>query len=85
MARALLTCRTDTPVAQGVPACVTLLPNCVVQAIALNLFQFLQSFSSGSSQDSLAMPANLIDRWFTRFQEKFRKDPEFFMRHAAAP
>ena len=55
----------------------------MLQAIALNLFQFLQSFSSGGSQESLAMPASLIDRWFTRFQEKFRKDPDFFMRHAA--
>jgi protein Hikeshi len=48
--------------------------------VAFNLFQFMQSFSSRAANDQLVVPGNVIDRWFTRFQEKFRKDPDFLAR-----
>ena len=43
--------------------------------VALHLYNFLSSFSA-----SAALPADLIDRWFKRFQDRFQRDPEFLTR-----
>ena len=48
--------------------------------VAFNLFRFMESFSSKAAGDQLVVPGNVIDRWFTRFQEKFRRDPDFLAR-----
>ena len=48
--------------------------------VAFNLFRFMESFSSKVAGDQLVVPGNVIDRWFTRFQEKFRRDPDFLAR-----
>jgi len=52
--------------------------------VALDLFRFLESFNSGCvtqvTSDQLVVPANFLDRWFTKFQSKFRRDPDFLTR-----
>jgi protein Hikeshi len=48
--------------------------------VAFNLFRFMESFSSQSGGDQIIVPTNVLDRWFTRFQEKFRRDPDFLAR-----
>lgn len=44
-----------------------------------NLFHFMQSFSS-SSNGMLVVPVNILNQWFTKFQERFRVDPDFLDR-----
>uniref|UniRef100_A0A7S0UKF1 Hikeshi-like C-terminal domain-containing protein n=1 Tax=Polytomella parva TaxID=51329 RepID=A0A7S0UKF1_9CHLO len=48
--------------------------------VATDLFRFLQSFQTVQMGDRIVAPANALDRWFVRFQEKFRKDPDFLTR-----
>ena len=50
--------------------------------IALNLFNYMQSFDEGSSSNRgvLTVPANIFERWMKRFEEKYAKDPNFFLR-----
>lgn len=52
--------------------------------VALDLFRFLESFSAGTvvGPDQLVVPANFLDRWFVKFQNKFRCDPDFLTRDA---
>jgi len=54
------------------------------KGVALNLFHFMESFGTGArAGDALLMPANVIDRWFTKFSERYRRDPDFFMRNVS--
>eukprot|EP00898_Chlorokybus_atmophyticus_P003794 jgi/Chlat1/4415/Chrsp29S04545 len=52
------------------------------KSVAMDLFRYLESFASQVPQvgDNLVVPTNILDRWFTRFQDKFRRDPEFLTR-----
>lgn len=54
----------------------------VAQKIALDLFKFMQSFDTGTSGSSTMMvvPNNIFDRWFQRFENRFRRDPNFFLK-----
>lgn len=53
----------------------------VAQKVAMNLFQFLQSFDSGrGGPGQMMVPNNIFDRWLGRFETKFRRDPNFFLR-----
>lgn len=47
--------------------------------VAFNLFRFIESFGSRSG-DQIIAPSNVIDRWFLKFQQKFRRDPDFLAR-----
>jgi hypothetical protein len=52
------------------------------EKIASDLFRFMQSFDTGAAGSSMmAVPTNLFDRWFKRFEHKFRRDPNFFLRN----
>jgi hypothetical protein len=55
----------------------------VAQKVAEDLFQFMLSFDSGHQQPAAMMvvPKNIFDRWFQRFQNRFQRDPNFFLRH----
>ncbi len=52
--------------------------------------KFLESFSMGhgvtpamaAGTDHLVVPANFLDKWFQKFQAKFRRDPDFLTRNA---
>lgn len=41
----------------------------------------MESFNEGTLGDRLLLPSNVLERWFKRFDEKFRRDPDFLMHH----
>lgn len=41
-----------------------------------NLFNFMQSFC-GVDGSRLVVPMDILDRWFKKFQEKAKRDPDF--------
>jgi len=71
----------------------------VAKKIAMDLFNYLQSFDSSSSTTDaststnangtsgtvksgwMMVPMNVFERWFTRFENKISRDPNFFMKH----
>ena len=50
--------------------------------IALNLFRFIESFSQGPSRDGnfLRCPQDVLDRWLSRFDDKYSRDPNFILK-----
>ena len=59
--------------------------------IAQDLFNFLQSFAHAAADarqmlanvnpsEVLVVPANVIDRWITRFDQKYQRDPNFYLK-----
>ena len=51
--------------------------------IALDLFQYMASFSSSSSPAGMmAVPTNIFDRWMERFERKYRLDPNFMLKQS---
>lgn len=57
----------------------------VAQKIASDLFRFMQSFDTGSAAGSgmMVVPLNIFDRWFQRFENRFRRDPNFFLKQSS--
>jgi hypothetical protein len=53
----------------------------VAQKIATDLFQFMQSFDTGAVGGMMTVPTNIFDRWMKRFEARFRRDPNFFMKN----
>ena len=54
----------------------------VAQKVAMDLFKFLQSFDDGrGGPGQMMVPNNIFDRWLGRFESKFRRDPNFFLRN----
>mmetsp|Transcript_21496 Transcript_21496/g.32876 ORF Transcript_21496/g.32876 Transcript_21496/m.32876 type:complete len:203 (+) Transcript_21496:417-1025(+) len=53
----------------------------IARKIATDLFNYLQSFDD-VMQDSgiMTVPTNVFERWIKRFEMKFRRDPNFFMK-----
>mmetsp|Transcript_16145 Transcript_16145/g.19115 ORF Transcript_16145/g.19115 Transcript_16145/m.19115 type:complete len:255 (+) Transcript_16145:79-843(+) len=52
--------------------------------IALDLYNFLQSFDDGGSARTagwMTVPTNVFDRWYRRFETKIVRDPNFFMKN----
>nr|ABK25938.1 unknown [Picea sitchensis] len=41
-----------------------------------NLFNFMQSFCTMDS-NKLVVPTDILDRWFKKFQERAKRDPEY--------
>ena len=53
----------------------------VAKKIAIHLFNFMQSFdTNNNSNGTMTVPVNVFERWLTRFQNKYRLDPDFFMK-----
>ena len=49
--------------------------------IAKDLHNFMSSFSADSgSSDTLIVPSNIFNRWMQRFEDKYRRDPNFMMK-----
>jgi hypothetical protein len=54
--------------------------------IAMKVAQDLQSYMSSFTQqiqsmgEMLVLPANVVDRWIERFEQKFNRDPSFLMK-----
>jgi hypothetical protein len=53
------------------------------QKIALDLFQYMASFSNAASTDKslMVVPANIFDQWMERFDRKYKIDPNFMMKN----
>lgn len=51
--------------------------------IALDLFQYMTSFSTGDSSTTgmIVVPMNVFDKWMERFERKYRIDPNFMMKN----
>jgi ribulose-phosphate 3-epimerase len=41
--------------------------------VAMDLFRFMESFSKGVSGDTLILPTDCLERWFAKFDDKFRR------------
>ena len=52
----------------------------VAKKIAKNLFTFMQSFDDTNRPGWMTVPTNVFERWLTRFENKSRVDPNFFMK-----
>ena len=52
----------------------------VAKKIAMDLFNFMQSFDTGGGAGNMVVPKNVFERWITRFETKARFDPNFFMK-----
>jgi protein Hikeshi len=54
----------------------------IAQKIASDLYRFMQSFdgAGGNNKGHIVVPTNIFDRWFQRFENRFRRDPNFFLR-----
>ena len=52
------------------------------KGIAMNLFHYMESFEKRSIDGGnfLVLPSNALDKWLTRFEAKYRRDPNFFMK-----
>ncbi|EQC42798.1 hypothetical protein SDRG_00519 [Saprolegnia diclina VS20] len=48
--------------------------------IAVDLFNFMSSFSTSTDRSLMVIPTNLLDRWIERFEAKYRRDPNFMMK-----
>eukprot|EP00547_Thalassionema_nitzschioides_P001678 CAMPEP_0194212434 /NCGR_PEP_ID=MMETSP0156-20130528/12314_1 /TAXON_ID=33649 /ORGANISM="Thalassionema nitzschioides, Strain L26-B" /LENGTH=205 /DNA_ID=CAMNT_0038940259 /DNA_START=93 /DNA_END=710 /DNA_ORIENTATION=+ len=54
----------------------------MAQKIATDLFHYMQSFDNGSAgHGKLVVPTNIFDRWMKRFESRFQRDPNFFMKN----
>lgn len=56
------------------------------QHVARDLFTYLGSFSQmiPTYGERLVIPADALDRWLRRFEDKFRRDPNFLLQRGAA-
>lgn len=53
----------------------------VAQKIASDLFTYMRSFDTGgASNQQMVVPTNVFDRWLQRFESRFRRDPNFFLK-----
>ncbi|KAK9820001.1 hypothetical protein WJX72_004989 [[Myrmecia] bisecta] len=46
--------------------------------VAMDLFHFMESFSTGNG-NQLLLPSNALEQWFTKFNSKFQRDPDFLL------
>lgn len=54
----------------------------VAQKIAQDLYNFMQSFDTGGGggmNGTMVVPQNIFERWWKRFENKSRRDPNFFL------
>ena len=49
----------------------------IAKCIARDLFDYLQSFNSSPNAQVLQIPAKYLDKWLVRFENKYRRDPDF--------
>jgi hypothetical protein len=48
--------------------------------IALDLFQYMNSFSQSGQSGMMLVPTGIFDKWMERFDRKYRLDPNFMMK-----
>lgn len=50
--------------------------------IAMDLFNYMTSFSTSTNQAYMTIPTNLLDKWMERFEAKYRRDPNFMLKNS---
>ena len=56
------------------------------KCVAQNLYNFMGSYGNDpnvnymNNSQYLVVPQNFLDKWFLKFEDKFRKDPNFILR-----
>ncbi len=54
--------------------------------LAVRLARCLQeSFPMSPRGDALLVPTNVLEHWYRKFEDKFRRDPDFLLRAPPAP
>jgi hypothetical protein len=52
--------------------------------VGLDLFRYIESFAQRAGNAmAIALPAGALDAWWTKFEAKFRRDPEFLLHKRA--
>lgn len=56
----------------------------VAQKIAQDLYNFMQSFDTGGAvgNQQMVVPSNIFERWWKRFENKSKRDPNFFLKNS---
>ena len=56
----------------------------VAQKIARDLYNFMQSFDTGGAvgNQQMVVPQNIFERWWKRFENKSKRDPNFFLKNS---
>ena len=47
--------------------------------VARDLFNFMASFNTNSNTSYMTVPTNILERWVKRFEEKYERNPRFFL------
>ena len=48
--------------------------------VAMDLYHFMESFNVGTQGgEHLVLPTNCLERWFLKFDEKYKRDPDFLL------
>lgn len=47
--------------------------------VAMNLFRYMESFSTAGSSTQLVLPTHALEQWFNKFNDKFQRDPDFLI------
>ena len=45
--------------------------------VALNLFNFMQSFNTNSNSQYITVTADIFNKWYEKFMTKYKYDPNF--------
>jgi protein Hikeshi len=56
----------------------------MAQKIGQDLFNYMRSFDTNGAttgNQTIAVPANIFDRWWQRFERKLQRDPNFFLKN----
>jgi hypothetical protein len=48
--------------------------------VGMDLFRYMESYQTVQMGDQLVVPSNCLDKWFVKFQHRFRTDPDFLTR-----
>jgi len=51
--------------------------------VGMDLFRYIESFQTSSMNNEIVVPSNILERWFTKFSGKLRKDSDFLTRSNA--
>ena len=49
--------------------------------IALDLWQYLTSFTTDNGSATIVVPKNIFDRWLEKFNRRYKLDPNFYMKN----
>lgn len=57
----------------------------IAQKIANDLYTFMQSFDTGVAHNAgqMIVPTNIFERWYKRFESRFQRDPNFFLKSSS--